>query len=434
MATPSLPDLILKSTGASIDSRTIRSGQIFFALAGNKTDGTLYAARALEAGALLAVVNKDSHPYRQDDRYYVVDDVLDTMQTWALAYRRYLKIPVMAITGSNGKTTNKNLLATALATRYRVHSTAGNFNNHIGLPLTILNAPTDTEFLLLEMGTNHFGEIRDLCRIGEPDFGSIVNVGKSHLEFLQSIEGVLRAKSELADYLSTREGLLFLNLGEPSLRPLLDHPVKKIILDRDRLPGLDYRVEVRQSVPDIILDVMSPGSAEKYVLRSSLWGEHNVHNLIHALGVSSHFGVEMEAAVDALSRYEATDNRSQIIEWKGHRVYLDAYNANPSSMAHAIRGFRSSHPDQGILILGEMGELGKAGAAEHESILDMVDSMGFDLVYLVGDQFYRSGRSKYPRFHYVSDVLELADNDWAGEEPVLIKGSRFLALERLVDD
>lgn len=434
MTTHSFPDQVLSSTGASIDSRTIRPGQIFFALPGDHTDGSKYAAQALEAGASLVVVKEDSSSSYRDGRYCVVDDVLATMQSWALAYRRYLDVPVMAITGSNGKTTSKNLLATALSTRYRVHSTAGNYNNHIGLPLTILNAPVDTEFLLLEMGTNHFGEIRDLCRIGEPDYGSIINVGKSHLEFLLSVEGVLRAKSELADFLLARDGQLFVNIGEPSLRPLMDHPVRKIILDRNRLPGSAYKVEVIQSVPDIVLRLISASEEQEFLLRSSLWGEHNVQNLIHALGVGAYFGIEMGSMVDVLSGYTPSDNRSQIIEWRGHRVYLDAYNANPTSMAHAIRGFRAVNPGKGILILGEMGELGESAAGEHLSILKLVTELEFEEVYLVGEQFRRSGEKDFPHFHYVTSVKDLLDREWPGDDVMLIKGSRFLALEGLVKE
>ncbi len=273
-----------------------------------------------------------------------------------------------------------------------------------------------------------------MCRIGEPDYGSIINVGKSHLEFLLSVEGVLRAKSELADFLKTQGGQLFVNIGESSLRPLMDHPVRKIILDRNRLPGSEYKVEVVQSVPDIVLRLISASKEQEFLLRSSLWGEHNVQNLIHALGVGAYFGIEMGSMVDALSGYIPSDNRSQIIEWRGHRVYLDAYNANPTSMAHAIRGFRSVNPGKGILILGEMGELGEAAVGEHQSILKLVTELGFEEVYLVGEQFRRSGEKDFPHFHYVTSVKDLLDREWPGDDVMLIKGSRFLALEGLVKE
>lgn len=428
----SLLDLLLSSTGVAIDSRTILPGQIFFALPGSRTDGNLFASLALEAGALLTVIDRESIWPTDDDRFWPVDDVLTVLQDLARDYRRHLDVPVMAITGSNGKTTSKNLLAAVLESKFRLHCTAGNFNNHIGLPLSILNAPSDTEFLLLEMGTNHFGEIRELCRIAEPDFGSILNVGKSHLEFLQSVQGVLQAKTELADFLFTHDGHLFVNLEEPSLQPLLDHPVDKITFEREQLPGAEYVIEVRHSVPDILLQARSISGEEQFNIHSSLWGDHNVQNLIHTLCIGSYFGLEMNEMASAISYYTPSNNRSQILSWKGHRVYLDAYNANPTSMAHAIRGFRSSHPDEGILILGEMGELGEFATQEHALILQLVTELGFDEVYLVGDQFNRIGKKKYPQFNYVSEVLELADNDWRGEEPILIKGSRFLALEKLI--
>lgn len=434
MAANQLLDHLLSSTGASIDSRTIQPGQLFFSLPGSRTDGSQFAGAALDAGALLAIVPRDSGLGEEDHRYWVVDDVLTTMQVLARDYRRHLQIPVLAITGSNGKTTNKNLLAAAISCRYRVHYTAGNFNNHIGLPLTILNAPADTEFLLLEMGTNHFGEIRDLCAIAEPNYGSILNVGKSHLEFLQSVEGVLRAKSELADFLAARDGLLFVNREEESLQPLLDHPVEKVLFDRHHIPNGDFEVEIRQTVPGIVLDIRSRAGSETYTLVSPLWGSHNVRNLVHTLGVASWFSVEMADMIPVLAAYSPLNNRSQIITWKGHQVYLDAYNANPTSMSHAIRGFHAANSGQGILVLGDMGELGEVAAQEHRAILQLVDRLKFEHVYLVGEEFEKVGRKRFPRFQYVDDVLDLNVADWSGDEPILIKGSRYMALERLVNE
>lgn len=434
MDTQPLFKLLLRSTGASIDSRTIRPGQLFFGLSGSQTDGSRFAGQALDTGAMAVVLRGEPPADPQDERYYYVDDVLETMQTLARDYRRYLNCEVMAITGSNGKTTNKNLLHMVLSTRLRVHSTAGNFNNHIGLPLTILNAPQDTQFLLLEMGTNHFGEIRDLCRIAEPDYGSILNVGKSHLEFLLSVEGVLRAKSELADALYGRDGWLFLNEEEPSLSPLQKHPVKKISFDRNALPGNDFKVTVRKSTPSIELEITSATASESYLVHSALWGDHNVLNLIHAIAVGSYFQASMDQMVEALTGYTPVNNRSQIINWRGHQVYLDAYNANPTSMAHAIRSFRAGHPDTGVLILGEMGELGAVAAEEHLSILELLTELGFDDVYLVGDEFQRAGEGRFPGFRYVTDVVELKNEVWPEGIPMLIKGSRFMALERLVEE
>lgn len=432
MNNTSLFDLHLQSTGASIDSRTIRPGQIFFGLSGENSDGSQYAEKALEGGALAVVLRHDVVQKKDDHRYWYVKNVLATMQELAKEYRRWLDCTVMAITGSNGKTTNKNLLNAALSTRYRIHSTAGNFNNHIGLPLTILNAPSDTDFLLLEMGTNHFGEIRDLCRIAEPDYGSIINVGKSHLEFLESVEGVLRAKSELADSLVERGGQLFLNKEEPSLQALLDHPVQKIMFDREALPRSDFRMKVHRSSPDIELELYSVLGGKRYRLTSPLWGEHNVRNLLHTLAVGTYFEAGMEQMVEVLSRYEPADNRSQIISWKGHRVFLDAYNANPTSMAQAIRSFRAANPNQGVLILGEMGELGEVAGPEHESILRLVEELGFDQVYLVGTEFKRVGEERFSDFRYVSDVMDLETETWPSGSPILLKGSRFMALERLI--
>ena len=435
MSKQNLLEHLLKSTGASIDTRTIQPGQIFFALPGTKTDGARFAEEALEKGASMVVVLRNSEIPGDipPEAKWQVDDVLATMQQLARDYRRHLSIPVLAITGSNGKTTNKNLLATALKTKFRVHLTPGNFNNNIGLPLTILNTPSNTDFILLEMGTNHFGEIKDLCRIAEPDYGSILNIGKAHLEFFHSVKGVLKAKSELADFLFENNSLLFLNEEEGSLQPLHAHPVKCITFDRNHLPGTDYRIEIERSVPDIVLGLRSTTGDGAFTLNSNLWGKHNIQNLLHTIAIGSYFGLRMKDMVEVLSQYIPQDNRSQILSWENHTVYLDAYNANPSSMIHAIRNFRAAHPTSAILVLGDMGEMGDLALKEHLSILKLVDQLGFENVYLVGQDFKRAGESDYVHFKYYDDVAQLQNEEWSGQAPILIKGSRFMSLDRLVD-
>ncbi len=427
-----LLDLLLKSTGTGIDSRTIQPGQLFFALPGTQTDGTLFAAQALEKGAIAAIVPQNSALNDTSGDYWLVENVLSTMQQLARDYRRYFDIPVMAITGSNGKTTNKNLLAAALRTKFRVHCTAGNFNNHIGLPLTILNTPQDANFLLLEMGTNHFGEIANLCAIAEPAFGSILNVGKTHLEFLLSVEGVLQAKSELADFLYDHDGHLFLNLEEESLEPLQHHAVDIIPFDRHRLPGNEFKVEVQHAEPDISLVVKSAMDKGSFTLTSPMWGSHNVQNFIHALAVGSYFGLEMSDMIKALSRYVPQNNRSQIVTWKGHQVYLDAYNANPTSMANAIRSFRTAHPDLGVLVLGDMGELGETALKEHQTILNLMEQLGFDQVWLIGELFKEAGEKQYPLFRYYLNVSCVREKEMISGAPILVKGSRSIALEQML--
>lgn len=422
---------LLDGSGVSFDTRTILPGNVFFALQGEHADGNKYASEALEKGASVAVVSACPE---EDSRegYLQVDDVLESMHILARDYRRYLGIPVLAITGSNGKTTNKNLLTTALSQRYKVHSTVGNYNNHIGLPVTILNTPLDAEFLILEMGTNHFGEIRTLCSIAEPDFGSILNVGKTHLEFLESVEGVMKAKAELADYLLDHNGRMFLNREEKSLDPLHDHPVDKVVFDRNSLPDTEYVVEVDCIVPHVVLRLRSEKEGRSLTLKSSLWGDHNVQNLIHAIAVSSYFGIKAEDTVKALSNYVPQNNRSQIVSWKGHKVYLDAYNANPTSMVRALRSFRMAHPTEGALILGQMGELGATAEDEHKTILKLIEEMGFQQVWLIGELFKEAGGDRYPQFNFRPEVSLVKEAMIKDGEPILIKGSRSMALERLV--
>lgn len=425
--------LVRNGAGANIDTRTLVRGNIFFALPGTQTDGHQFVKKAFEKGASAAVVSRPDFLY--DDRCVLAEDVLKMLQDLASWYRDYLNPVVMAVTGSNGKTTNKNLLNAVLQKRYKIHSTAGNFNNHIGVPLTILNAPAGTEFLLVEMGTNHFGEIADLCRIAKPDFGSILNIGKSHLEFLGSEEGVLKAKSELAEFLIGRGGLLFLNEEEMSLQPLMDHAVRKVIFNREHLPGEEeVKIEAVREVPFVQLKIFSSGIRVQ-TLSSVLWGGHNLRNLIHAIGVGLYFKVPVSEIVSALQDYVPKDNRSQVIENEGFEIFLDAYNANPTSMRLAVEGFATVFPE-GAVVLGDMGELGESSAREHRSILSLIRSYPFKRKILVGPLFRAAGRGVdefefYEDVHALKHIFDQIQND--SEIPaVLIKGSRSMELERLL--
>lgn len=425
--------LVRNGAGADIDTRTLMPGNIFFALQGTQTDGHQFVEKAFEKGAAAAVVSRPE--FLLDDRCFLAEDVLKMLQDLASWYRDYLDPVVMAVTGSNGKTTNKNLLNAVLQKRYKIHSTAGNFNNHIGVPLTILNAPAGTEFLLIEMGTNHFGEIAELCRIAKPDYGSILNIGKSHLEFLGSEEGVLKAKSELADFLVRQGGILFFNEEEKSLQPLKDHTVGKVVFDRGHLPGEEeVKIEVVREVPFVQLNIFSRGIREQS-LSSVLWGGHNLRNLIHAIGIGLYFKVPASEIVSALQEYTPKDNRSQIIEKEGFQIFLDAYNANPTSMRLAVEGFASVFPE-GAVVLGDMGELGESSAGEHRSILALIGSYPFKRKILVGPLFREAGRRLedfefYDDVHVLKQVFDQIQKD--SEIPaVLIKGSRSMELERLL--
>lgn len=428
-----LLSLVKKGGGAGIDTRTLIPGSIFFALRGNQTDGHEYVAQALEKGAAAAVVSESEFLF--DERCFLVDDVLTALQNLATAYRDYLNPVVMAITGSNGKTTNKNLLNVVLRKRYKVYSTVGNFNNHIGVPLTILNAPANTEFLILEMGTNHFGEIRHLCQIAKPDYGSILNIGKSHLEFLGSEKGVLKAKAELADFLAAQGGILFLNKEEKTLLPLMDHRVRKVVFDRDDLPGgTDVKIVAEKIVPFVQLKIYFAGDQIK-AFSSVLWGGHNMRNLIHAIGIGLYFDLPLPDIISALENYSPKDNRSQIIEKGNFQIFMDAYNANPTSMRHAIEGFASIFPE-GAVVLGDMGELGESTEQEHRSILLLIDSFSFKRKILIGPHFEKAGQGMdnfefYENTGAVKPIFDQIESD-PEISGVLIKGSRSMELEHLV--
>lgn len=427
-----LLSLVQQGVGASIDTRTLQEGNIFFALPGNYVDGHRFVEHALNKGASAVVVSKRGSVL--NEQCYLVDDVLDAMQHLARYYRHFLDPVVMAVTGSNGKTTNKNLLKAIFQKKYKTHATSGNYNNEIGVPLTILNAGVSTEFLIVEMGTNHFGEIDQLCRIAEPGWGSIVNIGKSHLEFLGSEEGVLKAKAELADYLSLHDGVLFVNKEEKSIDPFMEHKVRKIVFDRNHLPGtVERKIRVEKETPFIQLEIME--GEKLWKVHSPLWGAHNVKNLIHAIGVGLYFDVPVEEIVMALESFSPEDNRSQILEEDGFQIYLDAYNANPTSMYAAIKAFSEIHPE-GAVVLGDMGELGECALEEHKNIVEKILSMSFRKRLLVGSLFTRAAEGK-PGLTCFSDT-ESAQKvfDALRSDPsisaVLIKGSRSMGLEQLV--
>jgi len=424
--------IVQQGAGASIDTRTLQAGNVFFALPGNRVDGHQFVEQALKKGAGAAVVSRSE--FVLDDRCFQVDDVLTAMQDLARHYRQTLNPAVIAITGSNGKTTNKNLLKAVFQKKYKTHATSGNYNNHIGVPLTILNAGTDTEFLIVEMGTNHFGEIDHLCQIAEPRFGSILNIGKSHLEFLGSEKGVRKAKAEMADYLSLNDGVLFINKEEQSIHSLEEHTVRQFVFDRNHLPGnVDRKVKVEKETPFIQLKIIE--KKNEWRVKSSLWGEHNVRNLIHAIGIGLYFDVPIEDVVAALEDFSPEDNRSQILDVDGFQIYLDAYNANPTSMHAAILAFSKIHPE-GAVVLGDMGELGEGELEEHEDIIETILSSPFRKRILIGSLFTRAGMGKaglkcFPDTRSAQKEFDALRTD-PSVRAVLIKGSRSMRLEQLL--
>lgn len=405
----------------STDSRRITPGAIFFALKGENFDGNSYAAKALEAGALCCVV--DNPAAAPDERYILVEDTLAALQELARHHRRELGIPVLAITGSNGKTTTKELVGRVLARRFRIAMTQGNLNNHIGVPLTLLSIDNAVEFAIVEMGASHQGEIASYCAIAEPDYGLITNIGKAHLEGFGGLEGIKKGKGELFDYLLANRGTAFYLKESAELSNMVD--------GRPGLSSCAYSTEDVQ----VVMPGESPLRLQygQYGITTHLIGDYNRNNVSAALLMARYFGIDPAEAVEAIESYIPDNYRSQRKTTERNILYLDAYNANPTSMLAAIENFSKSleASHNPVLILGDMRELGVYAEEEHRKILQQIEKSGFKNVYLVGEIFERINGN--PAFATFKDVDGL--NTCLRERPIeksviLVKGSRGIGLEK----
>lgn len=406
----SLYEKYLASTGVVTDSRKIVGGEIFFALRGENFDGNLYAAKALEAGARWAVV--DSVEVARDDRYIIVPDTLRTLQELAHYHRTRLSVPVLAITGTNGKTTTKELVAAVLSRKFRTCYTQGNLNNHIGVPLTLLSIPADAEFAIVEMGASAQGEIALLASIAAPDYGLITNIGRAHLEGFGGVEGISKGKGELYDFL--------LGSGGVALYRADDEVLGAMIAEREGLQSVGYPTSLSEGV------------------RSNLVGDYNRYNIAAAVAVGDYFGVEREDILAAIADYTPSNNRSQSMTTERNLLTVDCYNANPSSMGVAISNHNATnHPDypHKVLILGDMLELGEWSHEEHVEVLRAALAGAAERVLLVGSNFAKTEEVADGRVVRFAGAAELAL--WLDENPlkgafVLVKGSRGVGLERVI--
>lgn len=423
-----LYNLYKRCSGVSTDSRQIKTGDLFFALRGKNFDGNRFASAALDAGASGVVVNAPS--VVRDKRYVEVEDVLLALQELAAFHRQQMRIPVLGITGSNGKTTTKELLHHVLSSRYRVHSTRGNMNNHIGVPLTLLEMDPETGIAVIEMGANHKGEIERLCEIARPDYGLITNVGKAHLEGFGSFDGVKSAKGELYAYLAKVGGLAFCNCEDEELNSMLSGFSGAI--QCYGTPGSLCQGRVVRSDPYLVLSLNIPGEAVMDI-ETVLAGSYNLQNIIAAAAVGHHFGITAAEIKQAIEAYRPQNNRSQRIETACNVLVLDAYNANPSSMHNALDSFSAINHNARVLILGEMLELGDASLEEHQALVDRLKRDLYQEVYLVGSVFKKLRTPGH--FTVFPDTGELAA--WLKDHPlenrlILLKGSRAVGLEQLV--
>lgn len=417
------------------DTRSIQKDCIFFALPGANFDGNRFAYEALEKGAAYAVV---SDPSLENPNLILVEDTLDTLQALANHHRRQFNIPVMAITGSNGKTTTKELITNVLSLKYRTHSTVGNLNNHIGVPVTLLRMHPETEIAVIEMGANHIGEIHDLCEIALPTHGLITNIGKAHLEGFGSVEGVRKAKGELFDFLKEHNGYAFVNADDPVLLEMGKYLIQKTSygFNKSEAPAVLFNYSNAPENDGFIVG----DELNDIVIHSKMLGHYNASNILAAYTVGMHFHVDRKSMAVSLSSYVPASNRSEIISHSGCTVIKDAYNANPSSMELALRAFAERYKD-GWAVLGSMKELGDESDNAHKHIINILLSLGLSRIYLIGEEFISAlskvDTSGHP-FIVTADTIESLKGKWDWAQckgnAILIKGSRSMQLERLLEN
>ncbi|NOU47860.1 MAG: UDP-N-acetylmuramoyl-tripeptide--D-alanyl-D-alanine ligase [Bacteroidales bacterium] len=412
------------SRSVCTDSRKIRPGDIFFALKGDHFDGNTYAIQAIEHGAVCAVVDDVNLP--ESDKLIRVDDVLKTLQQIASHHRSIMKATVIGITGSNGKTTTKELLAAVLSTKFKTICTQGNLNNHIGVPLTLLTIDENTEIAVIEMGANHQGEIRSLCLIAQPEIGLITNIGKAHLEGFGGFTGVINAKSELYAYIDDHGGKVFVNIDNQLLNTLSVNMIRQTY---GSLINSDLYAEVISVDPFVHLRWEYQNIHS--VVQTRLIGEYNAENIMAAIAIGSYFGIEKSKINEAVSTYNPTNLRSQLVQTERNRVIVDAYNANPVSMEAAIRNFFKFMDRKAWIIIGDMLELGKESDYEHAGILKLLTDLDAEMVILVGKNFGEVyGGDDWLHFNDVEALNQHLKKHPISGCDVLLKASRGIGLEK----
>ena len=418
-----LYDRYLQNPKICTDTRKISSGCLFFALKGPHFNGNEFAKEALKKGASYAIV--DDKFYAADDRYILVKNSLTTLQELARFHRKQLKCKILGITGSNGKTTSKELCLQVLKKKYNTMATLGNLNNHIGVPLSILSITSNTEIAIIEMGANHINEIEFLCGIAEPDYGVITNVGKAHLEGFGSLEGVLEAKTELYRYLATKNAPVFVKDNDFKLIDKI--PEECRIIRFGELKNSNYIIQYNGAQPfvNVLLNEIQ--------IQSQLIGDYNFDNIALSIAVGMEFGVKSIDIKEGIESYVSSNNRSQIKKTKTNTILLDAYNSNPMSLKKAIQNLENIKHENKIIILGDMFELGEETNIEHQKIIDQCLKSGVSNVFLVGKIFNANNNTNYTSFDNIGDLITLLKTQSIEDAFVLIKGSRGMKLEQVVD-
>lgn len=425
METEQLYSYFTQCNSVSTDTRNITEGSLFFALKGDNFDANTFAEKALENGAKYVVI--DNPEYKKDDRMLLVNNSLTSMQELAKYHRNHLGLPIIALTGSNGKTTTKELIYAVLSKKYNTRATKGNLNNHIGVPLTLLSFTNDTEIGIVEMGANHQKEIEFLCSIAQPNFGYITNFGKAHLEGFGGFQGVIAGKSELYTYLEQNTKMAFVNLDDPIQNEKTEN------LSRFTFAVDNYNCDVR--IDSAEANPMATVGYDGNSIKSNLHGIYNTHNLCAAITIGTYFKISSTSIKEAIESYFPDNNRSQLIEKNSNKIIMDAYNANPSSMAAAIANLIALKETDKVAILGDMFELGNESYDEHKNIVNLMAKNPGTETYFAGKHFY-SCKTDDAHLHFAEDFDTLKSiliqKSMTGRT-ILIKSSRGMALERVLD-
>ncbi len=415
--------LFLECNSVCTDTRKIQKNDIFFALKGDNFNGNVYAEQALSKGAKYVVI--DEAKYNTSTHTIVVNNVLETLQELASYHRTFLNVPIIALTGSNGKTTTKELINAVLSQKNSTTATIGNLNNHIGVPLTLLSMNSNTKIGIVEMGANHLKEIAFLCNIAKPDYGYITNFGKAHLEGFGSVEGVIKGKSEMYDYLIANDKTIFVNVND-AIQLDKTNDAKRVVFGDNTLANT--------TIDFIDAQPFVKCRYNGITIKSKLIGDYNFNNIAAAIAIGEYFEVETESIKIAIENYTPTNNRSQIINKGDYKIILDAYNANPTSMRAALLNFEKQTGYK-IAILGDMFELGNDAKQEHQNITDLAVSLNIDKIILIGENFYKSESNsakvqQYKVYENFKDDFSFSQIEHA---TLLIKGSRGMALERVLE-
>lgn len=417
MTTSKLYQLFTSCNSFTTDTRKIKKGSMFFALKGENFNGNSFAEEAIQKGAKYAII--DEEKYQTKENIILVKNVLSTLQKLASFHRKKLNIPIIALTGSNGKTTTKELINAVLKTTFNTSATQGNLNNHIGVPLTLLSMTKKTEIGIVEMGANHLNEIKALCNIAQPNYGYITSFGKAHLEGFGSFDGVIKGKTELYKFLEKNNGKAFINKE-----------------DKLQLENSKNNTTIGFSQKEVKLISTMPFVSVKFkeaIINSNLFGFYNYSNIMAAICIGNYFNISTEKIAFGIENYTPNNNRSQQIKKGTNMFFLDAYNANPTSMTLALKNFNSLEKKNKIIFLGDMFEVGATSLTEHQKIADLVATMNFKKVYLIGETFFKTKTENAVKFKSFEDFKNAKLNLTFNHSSILIKASRGMALERILD-